>query len=84
MIISTQFLTYISVLVSMVWSGASVFLFNSHGLRRYEASATLQRVFIRTGPASVCVSCSSPYLRPGGDADLWRRVVRSGVIDDAE
>ena len=60
------------------------FLFTSHGLRRYEASATLQRVFIRTGPAYVCVSCSSPYLRPGGDADLWRRAVCCVVIDDAE
>jgi len=60
------------------------FLFTSHGLRRHEASATLQRVFIRTGPAYVCVSCSSPYLRPGGDADLWRRAVGCGVIDEAE
>jgi len=68
----------------VVWSRVSVFLFTSHGLRRYEASATLQRVFIRAGPADVCVSCSSPYLRPGGDADLWRRAVRSGFIDDSE
>ena len=83
MIISTQFLTYFSVLVSMVWSVVS-FSSTSHVLRRYEASATLQRVFIRTGPAYVCVSCSSPYLRPGGDADLWRRAVGCGVIDDAE
>jgi len=60
------------------------FLFTSHGSRRCEASATLQRVFIRTGPAYVCVSCSSPYLRPGGDADLWGRAVRCGVIDDTE
>ena len=32
----------------------------------------------------MCVSCTSPFLKPGGGADLWRRAVRFGVIDDAE
>ena len=32
----------------------------------------------------MCVSCTSPFLKPGGGADLRRRAVRGGVIDDAE
>jgi len=63
--------------------GCVCFLFNSCGLRRYEASATVQRVFAGVGPAYVFVSCSCPYLTSGGDTELWRRVVRCCVIDDA-
>jgi len=32
----------------------------------------------------VCVLCTSPFLKPGDGADLWRRAVRFSVIDDAE
>lgn len=32
----------------------------------------------------MCVSCTSPFLKPGGGADLRRRAVRGGVIDDTE
>jgi len=60
------------------------FLSSRWRLGRYEASAVVQRVFIGRAPAYVCVLCTSPFLKPGDGADLWRRAVRFSVIDDAE
>jgi len=51
---------------------------------RYPASAVVQRVFLGSAPAYVCVGCRLPFLRPNADAELWRRAVRCGVISDAE